>query len=164
MNISLIGMMGCGKTTIGKLLACYTGYSFIDIDELIVQQEGLSIPQIFEVKGEDYFRSVETQILESVLQKDNQIISTGGGIVKLEQNINILKDKSNVFYLMANVDVLYDRVKEDTNRPLLKSDNIKLKIETLLSERCSLYQRAHFIIDADKTPEYVVTQIIEKLK
>ena len=164
MNISLIGMMGCGKSTIGKLLASYTGYSFVDIDELIVQQERISISQIFEQKGEDYFRSVEAKLLEKVLCKDNQVISTGGGIVKLENNIKILKEKSKVFYLNAPLDVLFDRVKEDTNRPLLQTQNIKLKIETLLSERSSFYERAHHIIDADNMPEYVVTQIIEKLK
>ncbi len=164
MNISLIGMMGCGKSTIGKLLASYTGYSFVDIDGLIVSKEGISIPQIFDTKGEDYFRSVEATILEDVLLKDNQIISTGGGIVKLENNINLLKEKSKVFYLSAPSAVLFDRVKDDTNRPLLKADDIKLKIETLLSERISLYEKAHYIVDADNTPEYVVTQIIEKLK
>lgn len=164
MNISLVGMMGCGKTTIGKLLASYTGYSFVDIDELIVQNERMSIPQIFEQNGEDYFRTVESQLLEQLLNKDNQVISTGGGIVKLDSNLNLLKEKSKVFYLKACVDVLYERVKEDSNRPLLKTDNVKLKIESLLNERCSLYEKAHFIIDADKMPEYVVSQIIEKLK
>ena len=164
MNIALVGMMGCGKTTIGSLLASYMGYSFVDIDELIVQQECISIPQIFEQKGEDYFRAVESQILENVLQKDNQVISTGGGIVKLDSNLNRLKEKSKTFYLKAPVDVLCERVKGDNNRPLLKTDNIKLKIESLLNERCSLYERAHFIIEADKMPEYVVSQIIEKLK
>ncbi len=164
MNISLIGMMGCGKTTIGKLLASYTGYSFVDIDELIVQKEGVSIPQIFEQKGEDYFRSVESQLLKQLLNKDNQVISTGGGIVKLDGNLKLLKEKSKVFYLKACADVLYERVKEDNNRPLLKTDNVKLKIESLLNERCSFYERAHFIIEADKMPEYVVSQIIEKLK
>lgn len=164
MNISLVGMMGCGKTTIGKLLASYTGYSFVDIDELIVQNEKMSIPQIFEQNGEDYFRTVESQLLEQLLNKDNQVISTGGGIVKLDSNLNLLKEKSKVFYLKACVDVLYERVKEDSNRPLLKTDNVKLKIESLLNERCSLYEKAHFIIDADKMPEYVVSQIIEKLK
>lgn len=164
MNISLVGMMGCGKTTIGKLLASYTGYSFVDIDELIVQNERMSISQIFEQNGEDYFRTVESQLLEQLLNKDNQVISTGGGIVKLDSNLNLLKEKSKVFYLKACVDVLYERVKEDSNRPLLKTDNVKLKIESLLNERCSLYEKAHFIIEADKMPEYVVSQIIEKLK
>lgn len=164
MNISLVGMMGCGKTTIGKLLASYTGYSFVDIDELIVQNERMSIPQIFEQNGEDYFRTLESQLLEQLLNKDNQVISTGGGIVKLDSNLNLLKEKSKVFYLKACVDVLYERVKEDSNRPLLKTDNVKLKIESLLNERCSLYEKAHFIIEADKMPEYVVSQIIEKLK
>ena len=164
MNISLVGMMGCGKSTIGKLLASYTGYLFVDIDELIVSKEGITIPQIFDTKGEDYFRSIEAKILEEVLLKDNQIISTGGGIVKLEHNIKLLKEKSKVFYLSAPANVLFDRVKDDTNRPLLKADDIKLKIEMLLSQRIFLYEKAHYIVDADNTPEYVVTQIIEKLK
>ena len=92
MNISLIGMMGCGKTTIGELLAKELCYKFIDTDSLIVEKENRSINDIFENDGEQYFRKVETNVLKEALNNQNQIISTGGGIVKSNENITLLKE------------------------------------------------------------------------
>ncbi len=164
MNISLIGMMGCGKSTIGKILSDYMGLSFVDMDSLIVDRESMPITEIFELKGEDYFRQVEKQVLNEILLKDNQVISTGGGVVKLEENLSILKEKSKVFYLDVPTDILYDRVKNNSDRPLLKDVDMKDKIDRLLEERLPLYEKAHYVIDANGIPEYVVTKIIEKLK
>ncbi len=164
MNISLIGMMGSGKSTIGKILSDYMGLSFVDMDSLIVEKESMPITQIFELKGEDYFRQVEKQVLNEILLKDNQVISTGGGVVKLKENISILKEKSKVFYLDVEADILYGRVKNNTDRPLLNDVDMKNKIYKLLEERLPLYEKAHFVIDANGIPEYVVTKIIEKLK
>ena len=165
MNISFIGMMGSGKTTISKLLAeKLVSFSFVDTDALIVQKEGVSINEIFDKKGEPYFRSVETEILKLVLVADNQIISTGGGIVKSEENLSLLKEKSKVFYLSADVNTLFSRVKGNNERPLLNSDDMYKKIELLLEQRKALYEKADFVIDTvDKTPEQIVCEIIEKL-
>lgn len=163
MNISLIGMMGCGKTTVGKLLSERLCFTFVDTDELIIQKEGCSINEIFALKGENYFRKVEADILKSVLNSDNQIISTGGGIIKSELNIVLLKEKSKSFYLSADSESLYERVKNDFSRPLLK-DCTKDKIVTILSQRVLQYQKADYIIDTvDKTPENIVNEVIEKL-
>lgn len=163
MNISLIGMMGCGKTTVGKLLSERLCFTFVDTDELIIQKEGCSINEIFALKGENYFRKVEADILKSVLSSDNQIISTGGGIIKSELNIVLLKEKSKSFYLSADSESLYERVKNDFSRPLLK-DCTKDKIDTILSQRVLQYQKADYIIDTvDKTPENIVNEVIEKL-
>ena len=94
MNIALIGMMGSGKTTISKLLVDkISEFSFVDTDLIIVERENMTINDIFSLKGEDYFRSVETKVLEDILVNDNQVVSTGGGIVKKEQNILLLKVK-----------------------------------------------------------------------
>ena len=115
MNIALVGMMGCGKTTIGKLIAKDLNFSFIDTDKLIVEKENRSINKIFEENGEEYFREIETSILIKTLNNDNQIISTGGGIIKKDENIKLLKEKSIVIYLKADDKTLYERVKNNNN-------------------------------------------------
>ena len=165
MNISLIGMMGSGKTTISKLLVqALSDFNFVDTDELIVKSENMSINDIFALKGENYFRKVESKILTSVLTSDFQIISTGGGIVKSSENLSLLKEKSMVFYLKASVETLYERVKNNTERPLLNNSDMLKKLETLLNERKELYEKAHFVIDTDdKSSNIVVQEIIEKL-
>lgn len=165
MNISLIGMMGSGKTTVSKQLALYLpDFSFVDTDTLIERNEGISVSEIFEKKGEEYFRQVESRVLDNVLQNSNQIISTGGGIVKSLDNLALLKQKSLVFYLQASADTLYERVKNDNSRPLLRDDDIKRKIEILSKQRVSLYEQAHYIVNTDnRRIDSVVKEILEKL-
>ena len=165
MNISLIGMMGSGKTTIAKLLVeKLNSFSLVDTDSIIVETENTTINEIFSLKGEDYFRSVESTVLGDVLSSDNQVISTGGGIVKKEQNISLLKEKSIVVYLEASSNVLFERVKNNDERPLLNVSDMKNKIEMLLNERISLYEKAHITVNTEnKTPDVIVNEIIEKL-
>lgn len=166
MNISLIGMMGSGKTTISKLLSeKLADFFWVDTDELIVSKEGKSINDIFSQNGEAYFRKVETEILKSVLSNNNQIISTGGGIVKSVENLKLLKENSKVFYLYADVESLYLRVKNNNERPLLNCDDMYEKINLIFSQRKSLYEKADFIINTvDKEPEMIIEEIIEKLR
>lgn len=166
MNISLIGMMGSGKTTISKLLSeKLADFVLVDTDELIVLKEGKSINDIFSQNGEAYFRKVETEILKSVLSDNNQIISTGGGIVKSVENLKLLKENSKLFYLYADVESLYSRVKNNNERPLLNCDDMYEKINLIFSQRKSLYEKADFIINTvDKEPEMIVEEIIEKLR
>lgn len=165
MNISLIGMMGSGKSTIAKILReKLDNFSLVDTDSLIVEQEKVSINRIFADKGEDYFRIIESQILNDVLKKDNQIISTGGGIVVKDSNLNLLKDNSIVFFLSADDSILFDRVKNNNERPLLNDVDIKERIKNLLCLRLSQYEKAHYTIDTNyKTPETVANEIIRKL-
>lgn len=165
MNISLIGMPASGKTTVAKELnKILTDYSLIDTDEKIVQNEKRTINEIFSVNGEEYFRSVEKKILKEILQKDNQIISTGGGIIKIKENIELLKEKSFLIYLKADIETLIERAKTNTERPLLNCEDIKEKLELLLSERESSYQKAHCIIYIDdKTPKEEAREILEKI-
>lgn len=161
MNISLIGMMGSGKTCIGELLAKLLNMSFVDTDEQIIKSEKTSINQIFAQKGETYFREIETATLKNVLNFNNQIISTGGGIIKLDENLSLLKEKSIVFYLKANPDILFERIKNNKERPLLNVENMKDKIKTILQERISQYEKAQYIIVTDdKSPIEIANEII----
>lgn len=166
MNISLIGMMGSGKTTVAELLTKkLKGFTFTDTDSLIVLKENQSVNTIFKIKGEEYFRKVESEILEAVLKKDKQIISTGGGIVKNAENIKLLKERSTVFYLKASYDTLYERVKNNKERPLLNVDDMKEKIISLLNEREQYYNQAQYTIITDnKTPDIIVDEILKEIK
>ncbi len=165
MNISLIGMPASGKTTTAqKLKELLDNYVLIDTDEKIVQNENMSINDIFASKGEEYFRRKETEVLKEILKGNNQIISTGGGIIKSNENIKILKEKSTVIYLEADLETLYERAKKNTERPLLNDCDIKNKLENLLKERKEKYKQAHYIIDIrEKTPEITAKEITEKI-
>lgn len=164
MNISLIGMMGSGKTSIGELLSKLLNMSFVDTDEQIIKSEKTSINQIFAQKGETYFREIETATLKNVLNFNNQIISTGGGIVKSDENLTLLKEKSVVFYLKASPDILFERIKNNKERPLLNVENMKDKIKTILQERISQYEKAQYIIVTDdKSPIEIANEIIGKI-
>ena len=164
MNIALIGMMGSGKSTIGKLLADKLNMKFIDTDEEIIKLSNCSINKIFETQGEKAFREIEKIVLSKVLKLDNQIISTGGGIIKEEQNRELLKGVTTI-YLQADDSTLFERVKNDNTRPLLNTNNLLTTIQTILSERKHLYEKATLIIDTtNKSPENIVKEIMEKIK
>lgn len=163
MNVALIGMMGAGKTTIGKLLAEKLNLKFIDTDEEIIKIENCSINEIFVKQGEETFRTIETKVLKNILNSDNQIIATGGGIIKKEENRNLLKQVKTI-YLKADKETIFNRVKNDNSRPLLNTENLKETIQTILQEREQLYEQSQFVITTtNKTQNEVVTEIIEKI-
>ena len=164
MNISLVGMMGSGKTTVGKMISeLLSEYTFIDTDEEIVKKEHCSINEIFKNKGEAEFRLIETGVLENVLKRNNQIISTGGGIILSDYNIKLLNENSNVFYLYADENTLYERVKNNKERPLLNNTDMKDKIKNLMQTRKNRYEKAHYLIDTtDKTPKDIALEILRK--
>lgn len=165
MNISFIGMMGSGKSCISKILSQkLPQFSFVDIDELIVIKEKMPIVDIFKTKGEVYFRQLESEILKDVLSKDNQIVSTGGGIILNPENIDALKEHSVVFFLSANSETLFLRLKNNSDRPLLNNCDMQKKISVLLSERSDKYKQAHYTIVTDNlTPEDIADEVIGKL-
>lgn len=149
-NISLIGFMGTGKTTIGKRLAKRLGYDFVDVDHYIEKAEGRAIREIFADQGEAYFRELETKALEEILEKENQVISTGGGIVMRKVNRNLLLSNSFVVALKATPRNLYFRLKESTTRPLLQGPHPERTIRHLMHERYPFYNQNHYSVETDK--------------
>lgn len=149
-NIVLVGLSGSGKTTIGMILSKKSNYMFTDTDEIIVKLQNRSINEIFAENGEEYFRDLETDVIKEVSTQGNQIISTGGGIVLRQENLTNLSRNGIVFYLKTSVDTLIKRLEGDSSRPLLKTKDIKKKLENMLNIRGNLYEKADVIIETDK--------------
>ena len=139
-NIFLVGLMGSGKTTIGKLIAKKLRYKFIDTDLLMEEKTGVKVPLIFEYEGEEGFRKRETKILSEVLRLDNIVLATGGGIVLSDNNRQQLKERGNVIYLNAEINELAKRLSNDKTRPLLQNTDIKEKLKELMGHRSFLYE------------------------
>lgn len=151
-NIILIGFMGSGKTTFGKWLSKHMQYQFMDTDEYIVKNQKKTIPDIFRFDGENYFRNLETRTLQELLDNsiDHHVVSVGGGLPVKDENRTLLKQLGKVVYLRATCDTLEKRLKNDTDRPLLKGSNLREKIEYLTSQRENFYlDAADVIIDTD---------------
>jgi shikimate kinase len=164
MRIILIGFMGVGKTVVGKSLAKNLNIKFIDMDNEIEKRENKAISEIFKESGEAYFRKLEKDLLKELVKKDNIIISTGGGIITKQENIDILKKERQVVFLDANVWTIQKNVsKEIDKRPLLKqSQNIAETIDNLLKKRINKYNDTYNIkIDInDKNINEVVSEIL----
>ncbi len=162
-NIVLVGLMGAGKTTIGKELAKQLSYKFADTDELIEQQENCKITDIFSDKGEEYFRNLENKICKKLSGKENLIISTGGGMIQNIDNFKKLQVNGFIVYLQASHTVLYDRIKQETHRPLLKTHNPLEKLSDLLKTREKNYKLANFSINTENMSiEEITTKIIKE--
>jgi shikimate kinase len=157
LNIVLVGMMGAGKSYIGaKLSKLLAHFTFVDTDEVIEKSTGLTIPEIFESHGEEYFRKLESDVVKKVASKKNQIISIGGGAFTKADNVRALHKNSLTFYLKAPVSVLFNRIKDETHRPLLSNDFSEQTVESLLNKRQKYYMQADFIIDTNQMPAYVI--------
>lgn len=160
-SIALIGFMGTGKSTIARLLAQKLGFELIDIDSLIEEQEGRRISEIFEKDGEDYFRQLERQALETLLLKDKQVIATGGGIILRAENRHLLKKHSYLVCLTASPEIIYERTKKDHTRPLLRHPDPQKQIRALLAQREDYYQIADLTLNTDGLkPEAISEKIL----
>lgn len=163
-NIILIGFMGSGKTTVGKLIASKKNMQFIDMDLEIEKLEKKTINQIFSENGESYFRKKEKEILSYVCSLENVVISTGGGIIENNDNIEILKKQECVIWLDGNVDTILNNLKNEIDkRPKIKeTNNLEKSIKELLNRRYNKYEEASNIIVNinDKNVEQVVSQIL----
>ncbi len=162
LNIYLIGMMGCGKSTIGPLLAERLGYSFLDTDSTIEKLVGQSISEIFQTVGEAEFRQIETQVLAEVSAHTRLIVATGGGIAIERENWNHLH-QGLVIWLDPSIDVIVERLQSDTSRPLLAtSEDLQPKLERILAERHHRYAAAdlHIAIAQNCTPEEIIDRIL----
>lgn len=161
-NVILIGFMGCGKTTVGLRLSYRLRQSVIDTDKLIEKEEKRTIADIFAAEGEEYFRKRETDCLKKLLKSvRNQIISVGGGLPMREENRGLLHQLGQVFYLRADAETIYARLKGDTTRPLLQGEDPFTKIRTLMEERDAFYKDASdVVIQVDgKNFEQIIDEI-----
>lgn len=164
-NYVLIGFMGSGKTTFGKALAKHCGMDFLDTDEYIEQQAGKSIAQIFEEDGEEAFRQIETETLVRLRDSlHNTVVATGGGMPLRKENARLLKEIGRVNYLTATSREIYDRVKGDTKRPLLQTENPYERICNMMQERKPKYEAAcDRVIDTNSNDiEEIIASIIKK--
>ena len=132
--------MGTGKTTVGKKVARSLGFQFVDTDEMIVKAAGKSIPEIFADEGEETFRDLETAVLRECTTADNQVISTGGGIILREENRGLLKNAGYVIWLQASAKAIVSRVSRNQDRPLLAEKNPASTVKKLLNERHGFYE------------------------
>ena len=165
MLIALIGFMGSGKSTVGRELARKMAYPFVDTDEEIERKAKKSIPEIFEEHGEKYFRRLEEEVLSEIIENNEEmVISTGGGIVLSEGNRRILREKTTTILLQAGVEELYNRLKDETNRPLLAVENPQEEIKRLLEEREEYYNTADIKVNTDGLQvAEIVELIVEKI-
>jgi len=163
-NIVLVGLMGSGKTTIGRRLARELNQDFFDTDDEIIVKTGVTIDHIFDIEGEDGFRERESKILENLCRMSNIILATGGGIVILMKNREILKDSGLVVYLYSSVDQLLRRTAKSKTRPLLENSTDRRKTITDLLEARDEYYRevASVVIDTTGKELYEVVNIIKR--
>lgn len=163
MNIILIGFMGVGKSAVGYCLARELKMNFLDTDELIEKTEGRTISDIFKTDGEEYFRSLETEVLKTLQDYDNFVLSTGGGIVLKDENVVLLKAMGPVILLWADPEAVYARVKDEQHRPLLNVADPKAEIIKILEAREPIYNRAaDYKIETTKiSPEAAAKEIME---
>ncbi len=160
-NIVLIGLMGSGKSSVGRCIAQKTGREFLDTDDLIIEKAGKPISRIFEDDGEPVFRDMESEAVLEASQKQGCIISTGGGAVLRDENIENLKKTGVLFFLQARPETLYERVKDDDSRPLLRGDDPVSILRRILIAREPFYGQADFRVDTeDLSLEQVCDEIL----
>jgi shikimate kinase len=159
-NIYLIGMMGCGKTTVGQALAKALNYRFMDTDQLITQVTNQSIPEIFAQSGEAEFRTIESQVLSQLCAYQHLVVATGGGIVLQTMNWSYLRH-GLIVWLDVPVQQLYNRLKGDKTRPLLQESDPLATLQNLFNQRKHLYETADLRITVDPADHY--QQVMQKI-
>jgi shikimate kinase len=161
-NIFLVGLMGSGKTTIGKILARHRGLEFFDSDHEIVARCGVSIPTIFEIEGEAGFRRRETCVIEELSQHQGIVLATGGGAILAPENRIALKSRGTVVYLRCQPQELYSRTRHDKNRPLLQTGDPLAKLKELYVARHSLYMdTADMVLDSGRQSTHALVNRLE---
>ncbi len=165
MNYFLIGMIGSGKTSLGKSLANDIDYNFIDLDGEIEKAAGIKINNIFDKYGEKYFRKLEMEISRKVIKNsENNVIATGGGFPINENNFKWMKNIGIIIWLKASAETIFKRIRSSKDRPLLTNPSIQ-SIEGILSERMKYYQRAKYHIDTNgKSLNMAVNTLIKEIK
>lgn len=164
-NIVLIGFMGSGKSTISDYLSTMFAMKTVEMDQIISEREGMGIPDIFEVYGEEYFRNLETELLIEMQSKSNVVISCGGGVPMRERNVIEMKKNGRVVLLTAKPETIYDRVKDSHDRPLLENNKNVPFIAELMEKRREKYEAAaDIIIETDGKDELTICEeLVKKL-
>lgn len=161
-NLFLVGLMGAGKTTIGKLLAKHRELAFVDSDHEIIARCGVSIPTIFEIEGEEGFRRREMAVIDDLTQRQGIVLATGGGAILRPENRAWMKARGTVIYLRGQPQELYLRTRHDKNRPLLQTDDPLQKLKTLYAERHPLYmQTADIVLDTGRQSVHCLVRRLE---
>lgn len=165
-NVFLIGFMGVGKSTVAELLCQKTGAVQVEMDQVIVEQQDMAISDIFDEYGENYFRRLETDLLCELQEKENLVVSCGGGAVLKEKNVELMKACGSIVLLTAEPETIYRRVKDNTDRPLLNGNMSINYIKELMDEREEYYEHAADIrVATDHKPiDLIVEEILKKLK
>ena len=166
-RLLLVGPMGVGKTTLGKMLAEETGRRFMDSDQEVERRAGADIPWIFDMEGESGFRERETAVLQEARQLPNLVLATGGGAVLRETNRRLLRDAGFVIHLDASLELLLERTAKDRNRPLLQGGNPREALGRLLQERERLYRSVadmRLELDADDSKRQTLTRLLDSLR
>jgi len=165
-NIFLVGLMGAGKTTIGRQIANELSLDFFDSDHEIENRTGVTITHIFDIEGEAGFRKRETAMLDELTEKKGIVLATGGGAILKPENRQFLMSRGTTIYLYANIDTLVERTSKDRNRPLLQTDDPRQKLQELFDIRDPLYREtADIIIDTGKdSVRLAIKEILEKLR
>jgi shikimate kinase len=161
-NIILIGFMGSGKSTIGKILSKISGLEFVDMDDVILKEsEKSSIKQIFQDMGESYFRQLETKIAKELSKKNNLVIATGGGVIMNKVNIEFLKESGTIVYLESSFETIQRRIKPNGERPLFNDLEAAEKLYDLRQPLYLAYSDINVI--ADGNPKKVAERILEQI-
>jgi shikimate kinase len=163
-NIVLIGFMGSGKTTVGKILAERTGMDFIDTDLAVEMRASKKIPRIFKEYGESFFRKLESDMVEEVSLLSGAVIATGGGVINNDANITALARDGRIFFMSWSVKALLEHTADTDDRPLLDTSDRSRQIKELLAKREPLYIQAcdSVILCEGKSPECIAEEILEK--
>jgi len=166
----LTGFMAAGKSTIGPILANTLGWNFFDLDKEVEKQEGMRIVELFEQKGDDYFREIETTILKKLSEMDESIISLGGGAIASDVNFGIIKSTGKIIYLKSSPEMAYKRLRFKKDRPAFVFDGVEVpskeqfleRINQLLDSRKKYYEQCDFIVDTDNQTVGKTVDIIAK--
>lgn len=161
-NIFLIGFMGSGKSTIAKVLSEKLGVLQVEMDELIVQEQGMPITEIFEKYGEEHFRDIETDLVRRLQEKDGVVVSCGGGAVLREANREMMKMSGCIVLLTAKPETILERVKNSTNRPVLNGHMNVEYIAGLMEKRRACYEDAadYIVVTDGKSKDKICTEIL----
>ena len=163
-NIILCGFMGCGKSTIGNLLSKKMGMSFVDLDSYIEKRENKTVAEIFADSGEEYFRQIEKEVSKELARKKALIIATGGGTLTFRENVDVFKNSGKIVLLDVPVEVVSERLREDTTRPLLNRPDKEQAMRELYEKRMPLYQNAaDIVVNAANSPLQVCMDIMSNI-